>query len=647
MAKVRDYGKLAADIKNIIGESNITGATHCATRLRLILKEDPSDEITKKIEQMPGVIQVVKAGGQYQIVIGMHVKDVYEELSKIMTFSEDAPEVKVGLVDRVIAIIAGSMTPFLYILAGAGLLQGILIITRLFFDIDSTGAGQLYNMISWTPFTFMPVFIAVTASKHFKCNTFIALWCCLALTNPTWNGMNLSPDVGIADAIKAGSSLKFLFIPMTGVEYTSTVIPPIIMVGILSIVEKKLDKVLPDTIKPLLMPVCCTVIMVPLTILAIGPVASFVADALAAGYQAAYNAIPWLTNGVLGFFWQVFVIFGVHHSFTPIAVSELANVGFTIFMPIAGIAVCAQTAACFGVWFKSRNSEIRSVALSASATGLFGITEPAIYGVTLRFKKPFFCGAAAAAVGGIIASFFGTRYFVYPGMVGFLTIPDAIYDAKAQENCLALGTADPSFSRGIIGLLIGTAVACVLAFLLVQIIGFDDPPEIPEEEDEPAGAAPAAEAGLKDTTVYAPMNGIAVPLKDVPDGVFSAGMLGQGVAIDPAEGKLYSPIDGTVTSIFETKHAFTFENEAGAEMLIHMGLDTVELGGKFFTPKVEAGAKVKKGDLIAEFDIDEIKKQYKMFTPILMTNADDYASIDVIKESGEVRVGEPLYTAKA
>ena len=234
-------------------------------------------------------------------------------------------------------------------------------------------------------------------------------------------------------------------------------------------------------------------------------------------------------------------------------------------------------------------------------------------------------------------------------MVGFLTIPDAIYDAKAQENCAALGTADPGFSRGIVGLLIGTAVACVLAFLLVQVIGFDDPPEIPDEEDEPEGAAGAApaEAGLKDTTVYAPMNGVAVPLKDVPDGVFSAGMLGQGVAIDPSEGRLYSPIDGKVTSIFDTKHAFTFENEEGAEMLIHMGLDTVELGGKFFTPKVEAGAAVRKGDLIAEFDIDEIKKQYKMFTPILMTNADDYASIEILKESGEVKVGDPLYTAKA
>ena len=645
MAKVRDYGKLAADIKDLIGESNILGATHCATRLRLILKEEPSDEITKKIEQKPGVIQVVKAGGQYQIVIGMHAKDVYEELSKIMTFAEDAPQAKVGLLDRLIAIMSGSITPFVYVLAGAGLLQGTLIILRLIIGedvINPSGIGQIYDMISWTPFTFLPVFIAVSASRHFKCNTYIALWCCLALANPTWGT--------IAQGIAEGNGLKFGIIPLTSVTYTATVIPPIIMIGLLSMFEKWLDKRRPETIKPLLMPVCCTVVMVPLTILLIGPVSSFVADILATGYQAAYNLVPWLTNGVLAFFWQVFVIFGVHHSFTPIAITELDKVGYTLFMPIAGIAVCAQTAACFGVWFKSRNSEIKSVALSASATGLFGITEPAIYGITLRFKKPFFCGAAAAAVGGIIASFFGTRYFVYPGMVGFLTIPDAIYDQKAIDNCTRLGSANPDFSRGIWGALIGTAVACVLAFIFVQVIGFDDPPEIPEEDEDDtaaAGTAAAEEPQLADTTVYAPMNGKAVPLAQVPDDAFASGLLGQGVAIDPSEGKLYSPIDGTVASIFDTKHAFTFENEAGAEMLIHMGLDTVNLGGKYFTPKVSAGQKVKKGDLIAEFDINEIKKQYRMFTPILVTNADDFASVEILKAEGDVKVGEPLYTVKA
>ena len=645
MAKVRDYGKLAADIKDMIGESNIISATHCATRLRLFLKEDPSDEITKKIEQMPGVIQVVKAGGQYQIVIGMHAKDVYEELSKIMTFSDDAPKAKVGIGDKIIATIAGSMVPFLYVLAGGGLLQGLLIIIRLILDkvspggsaaFDASGFGQLYNIISWTPFNFMPAFIAVSGSKHFKCNPFIALWCCCALINPGFTEM--------ANGIAAGTPLKFLFIPMTATTYSGTVIPAIVMVGVLSIVEKKLNNILPEDFRALFLPVCCVIIMVPLTVLLIGPVTTVVADAVAKGYQFLYNLVPWLANGIVAFFWQVFVIFGVHHSFTPVATSELATSGFTIFFGMAAIAVCAQASACFGVWFKTRNSEMKRAALSAGVTGLFGITEPAIYGVTLRLKKPFWCGTAAAAVGGIIASFFGTRYFKYPGMVGFSTIPCAIYDKAAQEACTALGTANPDFSRGIWGALIGTAVAVVLAFVLVQVVGFEDPVEIPEEDETTGGAA---EPELADTTVYAPMNGKAVPLSEVPDDAFASGLLGQGVAIDPSEGKLYAPFDGEVIGIFDTKHAFSLANDQGAEMLIHMGLDTVKLGGKYFTPKVAEGAKVKKGDLLAEFDIDAIKKEYKMFTPILVTNADDYSSIEIIKDDGDVKVGDPLYTAKA
>ena len=288
---------------------------------------------------MPGVIQVVKAGGQYQIVIGMHAKDVYEELSKIMTFSDDAPVAKVGLGDKIIAIIAGSMVPFLYVLAGGGLLQGVLIITRLILDkvspggsaaFDASGFGQIYNLISWTPFNFMPAFIAVSGSKHFKCNPFIALWCCCTLINPGFTEM--------ANGIAAGTPLKFLFIPMTATTYSGTVIPAIVMVGVLSIVEKKLNNILPEDFRALFLPVCCVIIMVPLTVLLIGPITTIVADAVAKGYQFLYSLVPWLANGVVAFFWQVFVIFGVHHSFTPVATSELATSGYTIFFSMAAIA---------------------------------------------------------------------------------------------------------------------------------------------------------------------------------------------------------------------------------------------------------------------------------------------------------------------
>ena len=315
---------------------------------------------------------------------------------------------------------------------------------------------------------------------------------------------------------------------------------------------------------------------------------------------------------------------------------------FDQMQPYMGIAVCAQTAACFGVFLKSKNSEIKNVAASSAATGLFGITEPAIYGVTLRFKKPFICGCIGGAVGSLVASFFGTRYFVFAGLTGFLSIPNAIYNEAAAANCEALGTAG-NYSSSIFGVLIGTAVACVLAVILVQFVGFDDPVEIPAEDD----ADDTAAAALSDVTVCSPMNGELVELSKVPDATFADGILGQGAAILPSEGRLYSPVDGTVASVFDTKHAISLVTDSGAELLIHVGLETVSLGGKYFTPRVKDGEKVKAGDLLMEFDLDSIKKDFKTFTPVLVTNADDYASVDMIGNYGPVKVGEPIYTAKA
>ena len=632
--KVRDYAKLAADIKDTIGESNIITATHCATRLRLVLKENPDESVTKKIEQMPGVIQVLIAGGQYQIVIGTHAKDVYEHLAGMMTFSQDAPEIKESLLNRVIAMMSGCIAPFVYVLAAAGLLQGCLIIIRLFVDISSTGFNQVYDMISWTPFTFLPVFIAVAGSRHFKCSPYIALWCCLALTNPTWGT--------IAASISEGNSLRFLFVPLTSVTYTSTVIPPIVLLAILSKLEHWVEEKLPDTFKAIGTPFICTVIMVPLTIMVIGPVSTFLANTLAAAYNTLYAFLPWLASAILGAVWQVLVVFGVHWSFTPLSIANYANMGFDQMQPYMGIAVCAQTAACFGVFLKSKNHEIKNVAASAAATGLFGITEPAIYGITLRFKKPFICGCIGGAVGSIVASFFSARYFIYAGLTGFLSIPNAIYNEAAAQKCAELGTAG-NYSSAVIGVLIGTAVACILAATLVQFVGFDDPVEIPEEDGEEAAVEPV----LSDLTVYSPMNGELVELAKVPDETFAAGILGQGIAILPAEGKLYSPVDATVASVFDTKHAISLETDGGAEMLMHVGLETVSLNGKYFTPRVKDGDHVKAGDLLLEFDLDAIKKEFKTFTPVLVTNADDFSSVDVARSSGTVRVGDPIYTAKA
>ncbi len=622
-AKVRDYGKLAKDIKDAVGEENIISAAHCATRLRLVLKQSPSADVTAQISKMPAVIQVVEKGGQYQIVIGTHAKDVYEELTRIMKLdTSQATEQKGSILNRVIAAMSAVFAPFVYILAGAGLLQGCLIIINLFApQFSQTGTYSVLSFMSWTPFTFLPVLIAVTASKHFRCNTFIALWCCLALVNPDWGSM--------AARIAEGESIKFLFFNMAQTTYTSSVLPPLFLVLVLSYLERFVDKHIPDVIKALATPFICTIIMVPATILIIGPLSDMLASAIATGYNFLYTNVPALAAIIIGGFWQVAVIFGVHWGVTPMILANFANNGCDSFQAVQTCAVVAQAAACFGVFLKTRNKEMKNVSLSAGLTGIFGITEPAIYGVTLRLKKPFIAGCIAGALGGLATTFFHSMYYVYAGLPGLLTIVNAI----SPENTMSFP-----------GILVGCSVTIVAAILLVQIIGCDE--AVTEEGDTASIEEQKTTVSISEVTIYSPLNGEVKELKKVNDPTFAGGMLGQGIAIIPSEGKLYAPFDGKVNLVFDTKHAIGLENEAGAEMLIHIGLETVNLNGKHFTPKVKAGNTVKKGDLLVEFDLDEIKKEYEIVTPVLITNADSFSTIEPLKTTGVVKVGEEILKAK-
>ena len=622
-AKVRDYGKLAKDIKDAVGEENIISAAHCATRLRLVLKQSPSADVTAQISKMPAVIQVVEKGGQYQIVIGTHAKDVYEELTRIMKLdTSQVTEQKGSLLNRVIAAMSAVFAPFVYILAGAGLLQGCLILINLFApEFSQTGTYSVLSFMSWTPFTFLPVLIAVTASKHFRCNTFIALWCCLALVNPDWGS--------IAGKIAEGESIKFLFFNMAQTTYTSSVLPPLFLVLVLSYLERFVDKHIPDVIKALATPFICTVIMVPATILIIGPISDMLANAIATGYNFLYTNVPALAAIIIGGFWQVAVIFGVHWGVTPMVMANFANNGCDSFQAVQTCAVVAQAAACFGVFLKTRSKEMTNVSLSAGLTGIFGITEPAIYGVTLRLKKPFIAGCIAGAIGALVVAFFGSMHYVYAGLPGLLTVVNAI----SPDNPMSFP-----------GLLAGCGVTIVAAILLVQIIGCDEP--VAAEGDTSSVEEQKTTVSTEEITIYSPLNGEVKELKEVNDPTFAGGMLGRGIAIIPSEGNLYAPFDGKVNLVFDTKHAIGLENAAGAEMLIHIGLETVNLNGKYFTPKVKVGDAVKKGDLLVAFDLNEIKKEYETVTPVLITNADSFSSIETLKIVGIVKVGEEILKAK-
>lgn len=637
MAAVRDYKKLAADIKSTIGEQNIVSATHCATRLRLVLKQSPSDDVTKAISAMPGVIQVMEKGGQYQIVIGTHAKDVYAELAGMMDLSaETAPAEKQSFLNRVIAAMSGIFAPFVYILAAGGLIQGVLIIINQFAPaFAKTGTYSVLNLISWTPFVFLPVLIAITASHHFKCNTFVAVWCALALTGSMWTD--------IATQIGNGDIVRFLGIRLTSTTYTSTVLPPIFMVLVLSYLEKFLNKHLPDVIKAIAVPFISAAVMIPATILVIGPVTQGLSNLVVEGYTALYNVVPPLASAIIGGVWEVLVIFGIHWGMAAVSLANQAAYGFDTIQIGITIAVVSQMAAAFAVFARSRNKQMKETSLSAGITAIFGITEPTVYGVTLRLKKPFVCACISAAIGNAAASLFGTRYFQYAGLPGVLTCVNAIDQSKN-------GAYPASFA----GILIGMAIAVVLTFVSVLFIGFEDKAD-PETELQAAaghseGQSMEVESKRNDTPaeVLSPLTGTVVKLADVPDPTFAGEVLGKGVAVIPSEGKLYAPFDGTVENVFDTKHAIALTSDTGVELLIHIGLETVELKGKYFEPKVKDGDRIRKGDLLMEFDLKEISKSYKMFTPVLVTNADEfYDNVVPEQTEGEIRAGDRLLTVGA
>lgn len=648
----RDYNQIAKDIiREVGGDENIASATHCATRLRLKLK-DTSKANKSKVEKIIGVITVVEAGGQFQVVIGNHVKDVYNEMSQILDLEgkprEDSGETqKIGIVSRIVDIISSIFAPFLYALAACGILQGVLsVLTAMGILSTAGGTYRILNFVSWTGFTFLPVLIAITASKKFKANTYVSVIAACALVNPDFINMMTARTVATLNsadpAIKAlmesamnnpdmvkfmtdvlgipvtSYSLDFLGLPVQMLSYTSSVIPIILSVWILSYVQRFFEKVLPSVVKNLLTPMFCLVIIVPLTLLVFGPVGNTIGGAIGGVYNFLYNLSPIVAGAVVGGLWQILVVFGVHWGITPVTVGNYAALGYDTFTALQASAVFSQAGATFGVFLKSKNKELKNVSLSAGITAIFGITEPATYGVTLRLKKPLICGCIAGAVGGAVAGGFRSLSWSY-NIPGIATLP-AYFKAGYMTQFL--------------GLLLSIVIAFVLGALLTYIVGFEDEEENVEEEIENTELTKSINSDNKGQLVkeniVSPIKGNAIPLAEVKDAAFASEMIGKGLAIIPSEGKVYAPFDGTVEALFATKHAIGLKSESGIEVLIHIGIDTVKLEGKGFTSHIAQGDMVKKGQLLVEFDIPFIKEQgYDVTTPVMVTNMDDY--LDILK----------------
>jgi len=591
-----DYRTLAGDIlERVGGEANVASLAHCATRLRFKLK-DAGKADKAAVEKLPGVITVMEAGGQFQVVIGNNVPIVYAEIGQISKLTGDAAVVDEGpkgnVFNQFIDLISKIFSPILWPLAGIGLLKAFLALFTTFgvLAADST-TYTILNAAADGMFQILPVFLAVTAAKRFGANMFTSMAIAAALVYPSIIALNA-----------AGEPVTFLGIPVVMVSYVSSVIPIIVAVWLQSILEKFLTRVLPSVIRNFSIPLISVTVMVPLTMIAVGPVTSYAASGISAGVTWLFGLAPWLAGAIMGGFWQVFVLFGLHWGFVPIMVNDLATQGYSVLTGPLPAAVLAQGAAALAVAIRSRNAKLKQVAGPASVSGLLaGITEPAIYGVNLPLKKPFYYGVAAGALGGAIAAAGGSasNSFAFPSLI-------------ALPAWMSVG----NFTLQ----LIGVAVAMGLAFTLTLVLGFDDPKEEVEAELIPAG--PGA------PEVNAPVSGTVVPLAEVNDKVFASGALGNGIGIVPDHGQFYAPFAGTVVTAFPTGHAFGIKSADGIEVLIHIGIDTVQLEGKGFTAAVSQGQEVEAGDLLATVDLDAVKAAgYDTTTIMVVTNTAQFAAV--------------------
>lgn len=615
-----DYNKTAQMlVKELGGDSNIVNVTHCATRLRFILR-DESVVNKDTVAKIPGVITAVQAGGQFQVVIGNHVRDAYQFVTQLVTIDEnaEAPKKKVGIVSRIIDVISSIFAPFLYTLAACGILQGILGVLVAFGAISTdSGTYQILNFISWTGFTFLPVLISVTAAKKFGMNTFVAVVIACALVSPDYIAM-----------VNSGASISFLGIPVQLLSYTSSVIPIILAVWAASYIEKFFNKILPVVIRNLFSAMLTIAITVPLTLLVIGPVGNAIGGAIGDAYNFLYGLSPIVAGVIVGGLWEVLVIFGVHWGITPVTVGNYTTLGYDTFTGLQASAVFSQAGATLGVLLRTKDKELKRVAGSAAVTGIFGITEPAIYGVNLRYKKPMIFGCIAGAVGGAIGGAFNAVSWGY-NMPGIATIPAYFKEGHMTQ---------------FIGFLISILVSFVLGAVLTYLFGFKDEKnaENVDSSEKPSAASDNNTASGK-TVLYAPVSGKVIPVTDVDDEVFSTETLGKGVGIIPDSGKLYAPCDCEIEMLSDTGHALGLSAN-GVELLIHVGIDTVKLNGEGFKQCVKEGQTVKKGDLLLEFDRELIvRKGYDPVVIFIAAELGDEQKLETVV-TDHIDAGQPVMT---
>lgn len=597
---MRKYEELVRDIvKQIGGKENVISLTHCITRLRFQLKDESiaKDDVLKK---MDGVVTVMHGAGQYQVVIGNHVPDVYKEACEQLgiqagSAAAQEPQKKKSVGAVLIDFISNVVGPCISILCASGMIKGMLALLTYFGAMSAAGGTyQILNACGDALFYFFPIFLGYTTAKKVEMDPFLGLLIGAAMVYPTIQGVDLN-----------------LFGFVLNTTYTSTMLPVIFTVLFASVIYKPLKKVVPDVIKAFFVPMIVMIVAVPIGFILIGPVMNEVGNLIGKGIMAGYNLSPILAGFLVGSLYQVMVLFGVHGALGAIAFIQLAN-GEPMFLGFMVGTTFAQTAVVFAIWLKTKNKKLKSVALPAIISGIFGVTEPAIYGVTLPRIKFFIISCLGAGLTGAYLGLHNTLLWNLTGL-GIFTIPGFIGGTEPAGAIMA---------NVLISLAIGIAFSFGLTFLLYK----DDSEnaEAKENGKETIEKKPVSE------TIQAPLKGDVSDLSTAEDEAFALGTLGDGMVIMPVEGKVYAPLDGVVTTLFPTFHAIGLTGDSGVEVLIHVGINTVNMNGKGFQPHIRQGDHVAKGQLMMDVDLNEIEKAgFSVQTPIIITNSADM--MDILK----------------
>ncbi|EHO79879.1 beta-glucoside-specific PTS transporter subunit IIABC [Fusobacterium ulcerans] len=608
MAK-QNYDQLAKEIIFLIGgDDNIVNLTHCVTRLRFKLKDETKTD-ENSLSKLKGIISIVKGNGQFQVVVGNAVEDIFNAIQRQYSIGETEvkEEKKSGtLFTRALNMMSAILNPIVIALAGAGMIKALLVILTTTLGILDTSGGT-YKILAAagnSVFYFLPLFLAYSSAKAFKCNPYIALAIVATLMEPNFTKLMSKP----------GDMTSFLGIPVVLIGYSGSLVPAIVSILIYSKLEKVLKKFIPKNIELFALSFVALLIMVPLTIIVIGPIGVYLADQVGnlVNFLSVKNGL--LTGAVIGAGWTFLVMLGVQWGVVPIMINNISTYGYDVIRPMIAAATFASAGAAFGVFLKAKNKENKAYALSATIPALLGgITEPIVYGISLKYRKPFI----AQVIGGAIAG----------GFMGMMHTKAIVYVFPA------LTTLPAFLGETFVYYVIGITLAFVITAVITYFLGIDEKDDIEIHEKNSSNTKNEAE----DIIIKSCIEGEAIELSKVKDEAFASGSIGKGVGIMPQKGVLYAPADGEISTVFVTGHAVGMVTDKEAEILMHIGINTVEMNGEGFIKKVKDGQKVKAGDILIEFDIEKIKRAgYDTTTMMVISNSEEYSDIGVLN-LGEVK----------